>query len=151
MRACSSTPWRNCSQARPHKNDGTYRFVPNDNRTAGGRLENGVLTLALEVRDARWYPDGASEPSLVMQMFAEAGLAPQNPGPMIRVPTGTKIHLSLRNALRDSSLVVYGLHTRPGATSDSIQIAPGRTRDVSFTSQWTNAPESIASCKAHSS
>lgn len=111
---------------------GTPRVVPNDNRTAGGRLENGVLTLALEVREARWYPDGESGPSLVMQMFAESGLAPQNPGPMIRVPAGTKIQLSLRNALRDSTLVVYGLHTRPGTTSDSIQIAPGSTRDVSF-------------------
>lgn len=81
---------------------GPPRVAPNDNRTASGRLENGVLTLAIEAREARWYPDGERGASLVMQMFAESGLAPQNPGPMIRVPAGTRIQLSIRNALLDS-------------------------------------------------
>jgi FtsP/CotA-like multicopper oxidase with cupredoxin domain len=108
------------------------RFAANDNRTSAGRLENGVFTLSLEAREARWYPDGESGPSLVMQMFAEPGRAPQNPGPMIRVPAGTTIRLTLHNVLHDSALVVYGLHTRPGTTSDSIEIAPGGTREVSF-------------------
>jgi hypothetical protein len=78
-------------------------------------LAKGVLTLRLEARLGRWFPDGAQGPSLVMPMFAEAGRPPRNPGPMIRVTSGTTIRLSVRNALSDSTLVVYGLMTRPGA------------------------------------
>ncbi len=67
-----------------------------------------------------------------MQVFAEAGRAPQNPGPLIRVPVATTISVTVHSALHDSVLVLYGLHTRPGTTSDTIQIAPGATRTVSF-------------------
>jgi FtsP/CotA-like multicopper oxidase with cupredoxin domain len=67
-----------------------------------------------------------------MEMFAEAGHVPQNPGPLIRVTAGTRIDVTVRNALRDSTLVVYGLHTRPSAVDDTIQIAPGTTRALSF-------------------
>ena len=109
------------------------RVVPNDNRVAAGTLRDGVLTLHLEAREGRWYPDGHDGPSIVMQMFAEAGRAPQNPGPLIRVPAGTRIHLSVRNALRDSTLVVYGLHTRPAPPSDTVQVRPGATRQLEFT------------------
>lgn len=111
---------------------GIPRVAPNDNRVAGGELRNGILTLVLEAREARWYPDGDGGPSLVTQVFAEPGRAPQNPGPMIRVPAGTRIQVSVRNSLRDSNLVVYGLHTRPGTTNDSLRVAPGVTREVSF-------------------
>jgi FtsP/CotA-like multicopper oxidase with cupredoxin domain len=107
--------------------------VPNDNRIAAGVLAKGVLTLRLEARLGRWYPDGAQGPSLVMPMFAEAGRPPRNPGPMIRVTSGTTIRVSVRNALSDSTLVVYGLMTRPGAASDTIQVRPGATRELSFT------------------
>jgi FtsP/CotA-like multicopper oxidase with cupredoxin domain len=67
-----------------------------------------------------------------MQMFAEAGKAPQNPGPLIRVPAGTTIKLSVHSALRDSVLVLYGLHTRPGTRHDTVHVAPGATRELSF-------------------
>jgi FtsP/CotA-like multicopper oxidase with cupredoxin domain len=112
--------------------DRVPRVLANDNRAGGGVLENGVLTLALEAREGRWYPDGDSGPSLVMQVFAEAGEAPRNPGPMIRVPSGTIVKVSVRSLLADSTLVVYGLHTHPGDTGDTIQVAPGATRDISF-------------------
>ena len=108
------------------------RVLPNDNRVAGGVLKNGVLTLNLEAREGRWFPDGDDGPSIVMQMFAEAGHAPQNPGPLIRVSAGTRIHLTVRNAIRDSTLVVYGLHTRPTLPTDTIQVLPGATREIDF-------------------
>jgi len=108
------------------------RVVPNDNRAPAGSLRDGILTLHLEAREARWYPDGEGAPSIVMQVFAEAGGEPRNPGPLIRVPAGTTIRVSVRNTLRDSTLVVYGLATRPSAPDDTIQIAPGRTRERSF-------------------
>jgi FtsP/CotA-like multicopper oxidase with cupredoxin domain len=108
------------------------RVVPNDNRVAAGTLANGVLTLHLEAREGRWYPDANDGPSLVVQTFAVEGRPPQNPGPLIRVPAGTMIHLSLHSALRDSVLVVYGLHTRPSTIDDTIQVAPGATRQLAF-------------------
>lgn len=108
------------------------RVIPNDNRTPAGSLQGGVLTLHLEAREARWFPDGEGAPSIVMQVFAEEGEEPRNPGPLIRVPAGTTIRVSVRNALRDSTLVVYGLSTRPSAPDDTMQIAPGQKRERSF-------------------
>ena len=108
------------------------RTVPNDNRVAAGVLRNGVLTLRLEVRVATWFPDENDGPSLDLPMFAEVGRATQNPGPLIRVPAGTRIQVSVHNTLNDSTLVVYGLHTRPSALGDTIQVAPGATRRISF-------------------
>jgi FtsP/CotA-like multicopper oxidase with cupredoxin domain len=110
----------------------TGRAAPNDNRTPAGTLRDGVLTLHLDARGARWYPDGDDGPSLVMQMFAETGHETQNPGPLIRVPAGTMVRVSVHNALRGSTLVVYGLATRPSAVDDTMQIAPGATRERSF-------------------
>ena len=109
------------------------RVIPNDNRIAAGVLTKGVLTVRLEARLGRWFPDGNTGPSLVMPMFAEAGRPPRNPGPLIRVPSGTTIRVSVKNALSESTLVVYGLMTRPGAATDSIQVRPGDTRELSFT------------------
>jgi len=107
--------------------------IPNDNRIAAGVLASSVLTLHLEARLGRWFPDGAQGPSLVMPMFAEAGRPPRNPVPMIRVTSFSTIRVSVRNALTDSTLVVYGLMTRPGAVTDTIQVRPGATRELSFT------------------
>jgi len=111
---------------------GAERARPNDNRVAAGTLHDGVLTLHLEARRGFWYPDENDGPGLAMEMFAEAGHPPQNPGPLIRVTAGTRIDVTVRNALRDSTLVVYGLHTRPSAIDDTVQIAPGATRSLSF-------------------
>ncbi len=94
---------------------------------------NGVLRLRLEARVGRWYPDGNDGPSLVMPMFAEAGRPPRNPGSLIRVTSRTTIRVSVKNALTDSTPVVYGLMTRPGAVTDTIQVRPGATRELSFT------------------
>ncbi len=121
-----------CSSGCSSTEDRAPRVLPNENRSAAGRLEKGVLEVELEAREGRWYPDGDNGPSIVMQVFAEAGRAPQNPGPLIRVPAGTTINVTVHSALRDSVLVLYGLHTRPGTTGDTIQIAPGATRSVSF-------------------
>jgi len=108
------------------------RVVPNDNRVAAGVLRNGVLTLHLEARDGLWFPDGKDGPSLTLPMFAEVGHAPQNPGPLIRVPAGTTIHVSVRNSYRGSALVLRGLRPRPGAIDDTVQVAAGATRRISF-------------------
>jgi len=111
---------------------GPERVVPNDNRVAAGTLAHDTLTVHLEAREGRWHPDGDDGPSLKVQIFAERGRPAQNPGPMIRVPAGTTIRLSLHSALRDSTLVVYGLQTRPSALGDTIQVPPQGTRELLF-------------------
>jgi manganese oxidase len=108
------------------------RVAPNDNRVAAGTLRNGVLTLNLEAREGLWYPDGDTGASIVLEMFAEGGRRPQNPGPLIRVPAGTRLRVSVRNSLRDSTLVLHGFHTRPSSLDDTIHVAPGAMREVSF-------------------
>jgi FtsP/CotA-like multicopper oxidase with cupredoxin domain len=94
------------------------RVVPNDNRRPAGSLRGGVLTLRLEVRTGVWYPEGPRGDSVVAPVFAEEGKAAQVPGPLIRVPAGTMIEATLRNALADSALHFHGFSTRP-AGSDS--------------------------------
>lgn len=107
------------------------RIVANDNRVPAGTLRNGVLTVALEIRSGRWYPDGETGPHEEVHAFAEPGAALSIPGPLLRVPEGTEIHASIRNTL-DSTLILYGMNTRPGSLADTAQIAPGSTRELRF-------------------
>ncbi|HUP02273.1 MAG TPA: multicopper oxidase domain-containing protein [Gemmatimonadota bacterium] len=104
----------------------------NENRVPAGELRDGVLTVQLEARVGVWHPEGESGPGLVIQAFGEAGGPLQNPGPLLRVPAGTEIRATIRNAIPDSTLIVHGLHTRPGGPADSLHIAPGATRSVRF-------------------
>ena len=105
---------------------------PNDNRAPAGELRHGVLTIRLVVRMARWYPEAKDGPFTDVTAFAEEGHAPQVPGPLIRVPTGTTIVATVRNALADSTIYVHGLTTKPAATNDSVAVPPGETRTVRF-------------------
>jgi len=84
----------------------------NDNRKPAGVLKNGVLTLQLETRVAKWYPETDDGPSVDVQAFAEVAQQAQIPGPLIRVPTGTKVELSMRNAVPNTMLVRSGLRSR---------------------------------------
>jgi FtsP/CotA-like multicopper oxidase with cupredoxin domain len=54
------------------------------------------------------------------------------PAPLIRVPTGTTINVTVRNALADSMVWVRGLHTRPAERFDSVGIAPGESKTLTF-------------------
>jgi len=105
--------------------------VANDNRLPAGRLHHDTLSLELEVRLARWRPESPTDSGIVVAAFAEAGKAPQIPAPLIRVPAGTWIEVSVRNALTDSTIKVFGLAAHPGA-ADSISLRPGEARRVSF-------------------
>jgi len=99
------------------------RVHANDNRTPAGRQENGVLHLDLEVRMARWYPEADDGAWIDVPVFAEAGKPPEVPGPLIRIPTGTVLEVTLENRL-DSAVTVHGLLTRPASALDSTAIAP---------------------------
>ena len=106
--------------------------IPNDNRRAAGSLKNGVLTLRLEVRTGVWHPEGLRGDSVVAPVFAEVGKPPQVPGPLIRVPAGTMIEATLRNALADSTVQFHGFSTRPAGSDSSIVVGPGESRTVRF-------------------
>ncbi|HKP29472.1 MAG TPA: hypothetical protein VJU15_08710, partial [Gemmatimonadales bacterium] len=116
--SCSLLP----GQSRPDE-----RAVINDNRQPAGVLKNGVLTLELEARVTRWYPHTDDGPSTEVQGFGEVGHSTQIPGPLIRVPAGTVIDLSLRNAVPNTTLMVHGL------SADSISVAETEKRHVRFT------------------
>nr|AUN36851.1 multicopper oxidase [uncultured bacterium] len=106
--------------------------IPNDNRTTAGRLSNDTLQLRLVVGLAAWRPEADSGPEIEVAAFSEEGKSPQVPAPLIRVPAGTVISATVRNALADSTLRIYGLATRPDAVHDSLMIPPGQSRSVTF-------------------
>jgi FtsP/CotA-like multicopper oxidase with cupredoxin domain len=105
---------------------------PNDNRVPAGRLREGILTVRLVVRMARWFPEADDGPWTDVAAFAEEGRAPEVPGPLIRVPTGTTIVATVRNALPDSTIFVHGFTTKPAAADDSVAVPPGEVRTVRF-------------------
>jgi manganese oxidase len=94
---------------------------PNDLRAPAGRLVDGVLRIELEAVDAAWYPRGPHGPRLVTPAFAEVGGPPLVPGPLIRAPAGTPIHVTVRNGL-DRPIAVRGLADR-GALPDPTSAA----------------------------
>lgn len=106
-------------------------IVANDNRQPAGELKNGVLTLHLELRPARWFaeePDGVYEDGYA---FAEQGHPPQSPGPLLRVTQGTRVHASIHNFL-PLAAKIYGLNSHPAGGEKFIQVNAGETRDVQF-------------------
>ncbi|HTG85259.1 MAG TPA: hypothetical protein VL853_10625, partial [Gemmatimonadales bacterium] len=84
------------SLATPRSMDG---IEANDNRSPAGQLRDDTLSIALEVRMGTWHPEADSGPAIEVAAFAEAGKAPQVPGPLIRVKEGTTIAATIRNAL----------------------------------------------------
>jgi len=103
----------------------------NDNRTASGQLENGVLELRLELRQGRWYPEDEKGDHRDIYAFAEEGHAPQSAGPLIRVPQGTEIHGTIHNTLALEARI-YGLHRHPGDPNDVLRLAPDEKRELHF-------------------
>jgi FtsP/CotA-like multicopper oxidase with cupredoxin domain len=122
------------SRAHRSKPSAPQRVAANDNRRPAGTMRDGKLELKLDVVNAQWFPEAESGPSVTMQAFAEAGRAPEIPGPLIRVPEGTEIHITIHNSLPDSEVVVHGLHTRPAMADDFVKIPAGATREVTFQS-----------------
>jgi FtsP/CotA-like multicopper oxidase with cupredoxin domain len=110
------------------------RIQTHDNEQAAGSLKAGVLRLQLDTRMGTWYPHGATGPSAEMVAFGEVGRPLQIPGPLIRVPAGTDVIVSITNSLADSTLTVHGLVSRPApaGASDTVTVAPGATREVKF-------------------
>lgn len=108
------------------------RAVVHQNLRASGQLRAGTLRLELDLVESAWKPEGNDDPEVPIVAFAERGQTPVVPGPLMRVPMGTEVLLTLRNR-SDSALVLGGL--RPGFTAgvDTIQLAIGAVREVRHT------------------
>jgi FtsP/CotA-like multicopper oxidase with cupredoxin domain len=132
------------------------RAAPNDNRTPGGTLRDGAFEIALVARAAPWwgegfYPEGDDSVVTVLA-FAEEGSTATIPGPLVRVPEGTEMRITVRNdipgqfriglpyparrdegmsALADSVLVVHGL--RAGTVEDdTLHVRRGEVREIRY-------------------
>ena len=104
------------------------RVRANDNRVAGGSLRGGVFTMHLVAQRASCYPAAEDGAVKVVETLAERGRRPQIPAPLIRVPQGTRVQVTITNSLSDT-MMVLGL----GGRSDSLRLAPGQTRTARTT------------------
>ena len=100
----------------------------NSNTARAGVMRDGVLTVSLEAKPALWYLDGRQHPAMTIEAFSEPGKAPLMPGPLVRVPAGTTLRVTVRNSL--STPLTFFLPTlrgtgdRVGAT-ESLVVAAG--------------------------
>lgn len=102
----------------------------NDYREIAGALRNGEYTLALELRRTTWRPNAPRALDVDVFAFAEAARPASVPGPLIRVPSGTRMRISIRNNLAERA-TVHGLHNHEGAR-DSVVLGPGESRELRF-------------------
>jgi manganese oxidase len=102
----------------------------NDNRTPAGTYVGDTLVLRLTVATVAWHLLGENDPALTLAAFGEEGKTPTIPAPLIRVRTGTPIHVVIRNTFNDT-LIVRGFSDRNPAL-DSLILLPGTTREVTF-------------------
>lgn len=136
-----------CRGAFPLLAQGLEAIAANDNRKPAGQLRNGVLTLQLEARKGLWHPERQDGEAIPVYAFGEPGKPLQIPGPLIRVPQGTIIDISLHNALAVPA-TLHGLHQRPGDDGDVMTVGAGATQQVRFVAgvpgtylYWARTPD----------
>ena len=101
----------------------------NPNTAAAGTLHDGVLSVTLEAKSSLWYLDGPRHAAMNVEAFSEPGKPPLVPGPLVRVPAGTALRLTVRNSL-SSPLTFYvpvALRDAAGVvdSNDSLVVPPG--------------------------
>ena len=94
--------------------------VPNDNTLAAGLADGGTLTLRLRAATAPGARR-ARGPALTIEALGEASSALMVPAPLIRVPEGTPIVVSIRNDLA-APLRVHGLCARDGTPCAPLDV-----------------------------
>src|SRR5687768_2416191 len=103
----------------------------NDNRRPAGQRTGDTLNLSLEIGEAAFQAEGPHDPVVRVLAFAETGKAPEIPAPLIRAPLGTTVRLSVRNR-SDSAIMIGGLRPAMAAGRDTVHVAAGATREISF-------------------
>ena len=109
------------------------QVATNDNRQAAGTLRDGVLTLELRAQQGLWRPEGESGPAIKIEAFGEGTSAPSAPAPLIRVPEGTVIAVTLRNDLTHT-MRVQGLCDRGADACAPVEVPAGESRRIRFAS-----------------
>ena len=105
--------------------------LPNDNIRAAGRAEGETVTIRLRAAAGRWQPEGPDAATLIVDAFGEEDGPLTVPGPLIRVPEGVSLDVTIRNELT-TPLRVHGLCTRDGAPCAPIDVPPGATYHLRF-------------------
>lgn len=106
--------------------------IANDNRTPAAALANKVLTIRLEAVPTIWRPEKQAGPSREVYAFAQEGHTPEIPGPLLRVPEGTELHVVVSNRIPGVNLKIHGLLTRPSDNDATIDLAPGGVHETRF-------------------
>lgn len=109
----------------------TRKILFNDNLVSAGRGSGSTRTVALEIREGDWFPEGDSGLSEPVLALGEKGKPLQIPGPLVRVPAGTSVRATVVNHSADT-LVMHGLGPRGPMPVDSFLLLPGSTGSVEF-------------------
>jgi FtsP/CotA-like multicopper oxidase with cupredoxin domain len=106
----------------------------NSNQRSAGEFRNGIYYIHLEAREGYWYPETKEGAPVKITAFAEAGKQLQVPGPLIRVPEGAVVKVSVRNSTNDA-INLYGFITRlyrPANYKEDMTINKGETKEITF-------------------
>ena len=107
---------------------------PNPNTTSAGALRSGVLTVALEATLSAWR-FSKTHPPMTVVAFSELGKTPLMPGPLLRMPVGTELRLTIHTSLDKplTFVVPAALHGGPERITamDSVIVAPGASDTLS--------------------
>jgi len=108
------------------------KIQANRNLQSAGNLEDGILTVELEVSWGDFYMEDEKRPGLHMVAIGEKGKLPSIPAPLIRVEEGTTIRATIYNSLPDSAISIFGFQTRPSEVAGSLVVLPGESKTVEF-------------------
>ena len=121
----------------------------NSNRIPAGSMENGIVNVQLQIVDSVWHAEAEDGPPLFVQAFREVGKPAQIPGPLLRVPANTTVHVTVTNRLNRPA-TVHGFLTRPATADPGLTIAPNKTEEITFASgspgtyfYWAQTTESV--------
>ena len=98
-------------------------------------LADGTLTLRLRAPAARWRPEGPGGPGRGRsRRSAKTARPAEVPAPLIRVPEGTAIVVSIRNELAAPLARARAVRARRRAPARPSAVPPAATREVRFAS-----------------
>lgn len=107
---------------------------PNPNTASAGMLHDGMLNVGLEAKRSLWrFSD--SRPPMTVAAFSEENKPTLMPGPLLRIPVGTQLRITIRNSLDKplTFIVPAALHGAPDRVTemDSVIIAPNTADTIS--------------------
>ena len=106
-------------------------IATHNNERPSGTLMNGRLELKLYAGLGTWHPESDSGASVDVQALGVEGGPLTIPGPLIRVPAGTAVDITLRNTLA-VPMEFHGFYSRPASKDEGIVVEAGASRSVTF-------------------